>query len=192
MNDKTPTLVIWFLEHVCPGDNHALAGDLIERFQQGKTRKQVLVAFVVAVPREMIRHWPYFGYATAGTALPLFLFDTARRTSALLHWWALPFPLSLIVWEFVPRFVLALAALPVLAVGLKINRSLHWLDLFRTAVFNLILITLAEPLNNFLMKQPALVRRIDSYHVVSIILVSTFLISAWLGCRRPARSALLV
>jgi PadR family transcriptional regulator PadR len=31
-----PEKAIWFLQHACPGDNEALAGDLIERFRQGR------------------------------------------------------------------------------------------------------------------------------------------------------------
>lgn len=54
MNNRTtnpPESAIWFLRHACPGDNEALAGDLIERFREGQTRgwfwKQVLIAFAV-------------------------------------------------------------------------------------------------------------------------------------------------
>ena len=47
-----PKCAIRFLQNVCPGDNEALTGDLIERFREGQTRawfwKQVLIAFSLA------------------------------------------------------------------------------------------------------------------------------------------------
>lgn len=93
---------------------------------------------------------------------------------------------------------LALAALPILAAGLAIERSFRWVSLFRAALINLTLITLSHYSIDFL---PWLVRPVpgDPYHgfliipgIAQVVLsFSTFLFAAWLGCvsinARPAR-----
>ena len=93
-----PKGAIWILKHLCPGDNEALTGDLIERFREGQRRgwfwKQVFIAFAVGILGEMRSHWPHFCYAIAGTAMPALLGKTIEAAPALLHWWVLPWPLS--------------------------------------------------------------------------------------------------
>src|SRR5579862_2947574 len=109
MNDRKcnpPRRAIWFLRNVCPGDNEALTGDLIERFREEQKRgwfwRQVLIAFAVGVLGKVREHWPHFFYAIAGTAMLPFLGNAARGVPAILHWWALPWPWSQLVLEQSP------------------------------------------------------------------------------------------
>ena len=195
-----PGRAIWLLQNMCPGDNEALTGDLIERFREGQSRgwlwRQVLIALGVAVLGEIRRHWPYFCYAIAGTAMPAFLRGTVVRVPVFLDWWVLPWPWSQIVFEQVPTALLALAALPALAGGLVINGEFRWVSLFRTAVINLALITLGHYLLGYLDTFPWLSRPVaGDPHLRKILIMppafavllffSSFLVSAWLGCVSP-------
>ncbi len=201
-----PRLAIWWLRHACPGsDNDALAGDLIERFREGQTRgwfwMQVLIAFAVGVLGEIRLHWPHFCYAIAGssvialsggTAMPAILWKNVQGAGFWLHWWTFPWPLSQLVLELGPTALLALAALPVLAAGLAINRAFRWVSLLRTGVINLALITLGHISLDFL---PWLYRPVpgdpDSRDLIIsggvqvLLFFSTFLAAAWLGCLSP-------
>jgi hypothetical protein len=192
-----PKLAIWWLRHACPGsDDDALTGDLIERFREGQTRRwfwtQVLIAFAVGVLGETRRHWPYFCYAIAGTAMPAILWKSVVGARLRLHWWTLPWPWSQLVFELSPTAILALAALPALVAGLVINREFRWNSLLRTAVINLALITLGNYSLDFL---PWLLRPVpgDPHHmflifskvVVGVLFFATFLIAAWQGCMPP-------
>jgi len=192
-----PKRAIWFLQNACPGDNEALAGDLIERFHEGQTRgwfwKQVLIAFAIGVRGEIRRHWPHVCYAIAGTAMPAFLWTAVEGIPRVLHWWALPWPWSQIILEFSRTALLALAALPALAVGLAIKREFRWASLLRTGAINIALIMTGHYLLDIF--RPWLSRPIpgDPYHGVLIIpgflqmllFFSAFLVAAWLGCRPP-------
>jgi hypothetical protein len=193
------------LRHARPGgDNDALTGDLIERFRDGQTRgwfwRQVLIAIAVGVLGGIRRHWPYFCYAIAGTAMPAILWKSISNAAGphplgfWLHWWTLPWPLSQLVLDLSPPALLALAALPALAAALVINRSFRWISLLRTGVINLALITLDYYL--FELLRPWLTRSVPGhpYHYVFVVpwvlqmlgAFSVFLVSAWLGCR-PSR-----
>ncbi len=143
-----PGLAIWWLRHACPGSNDALTGDLIERFREGQTRgwfwRQVLIAFIVSVLGEIRRHWPHFSYAIAGTVLLLFFWDAPalRHVRGWFHWNNLPWPwVQLQALPSRRPALLALAALPILAAGLVIERSFRWASLARTAAINPALIT---------------------------------------------------
>ena len=204
-NGKTnpPKRAIWFLQHACPGDNEALAGDLIERFREGQTRRwfwrQVFIAFILSVLGEIRRHWPHVWYAIAGTVVTWCFWDAhALRHVPGPHWSDLPWPWSQLAFELSRPALLALAALSILATGLAIERSFRWVSLLRTAVINLTLITLGHYSIDFL---PWLLRPVpgDPDHkfliipgVAQVVLsFSTFLLAAWLGCvsinARPAR-----
>jgi hypothetical protein len=146
-----PGLAIWLLRHACPGnENDALIGDLIERFREGQTYRwlwrQVLIAFAVGVLAEMRRHWPHFCYAIAGTAMTWFFWDAnvLKLVPGWLHWRNLPWPWSQLAFELSRPVLLALAALPALAVGLVIDRSFRWGSLLRTGAINLALIMLGH------------------------------------------------
>ena len=193
-----PRLAIWWLRHAWPSSyNDALTGDLIERFREGQTRgwfwRQVFIAFAVGVLGEIRRHWAYFCYAIAGTAMPAILWKSVHSAGFWLHWWALPWPWSQLVLELSPTALLALAALPALAAGLAINRAFRWGSLLRTGVINLTLITLGHYLLDVF--GPWLSRPVpdDPHHrfliippVVQVLsFFSTFLAAAWLGCLSP-------
>jgi hypothetical protein len=194
-----PKGAIWFLQHLCPGDNEALTGDLMERFREGQTRgwfrRQVFIAFAIGIMGEIRSHWPHFCYAIAGTAMPLFLSESVRRAGIPFHWWTLPWPWSQLVMEMSATALLALAALPILAVGLEITRAFHWLSLLRTALINLTLLTLGPYLLDVDVC-PWLWRPVpgDAYYrrylivppELQVLLVfSTFLAAAWIGCLPP-------
>lgn len=205
-----PMLAIWLLRHARPGgDNHALTGDLIERFREGQTRgwfwRQVLIAFAVGVPGEIQRHWPHFCYAIFGTAaiagagmtaVPAVFWKSVQGAGLWLHWSSWPWPWSQLVFELSPTALLALAALPALAAGLVIHRAFRWVSLLRTGVISLALITLGHYALDFL---PWLSRPVpgDPYSrdliisggVQVLLFFSTFLAAAWLGCPATRVSA---
>ena len=198
MSDKSnpPKAAVWFLQTLCPGDNEALIGDLIERFREVQSRgwfwKQVVIAFCVGVLGEIRSHWPHFCYATAGVVLPAFLWQTVNRVPFLLDWRAIPWPWSQVILELSRPALLALAALPVLAAGLAIRGEFRWASLLRTGVINLTLITLDKYLRDFL--GPWLSRPVPgnpNHRYLSppefwlLLFFSTFLIAAWLGCLSP-------
>ncbi len=66
MNSKgsqPPTLAVWLLRHLCPkGNDDALTGDLFERFGERQSDgwfwRQVLIAILVGVSKELRVHWP--------------------------------------------------------------------------------------------------------------------------------------
>jgi len=192
-----PGLGIWLLRHACPGNhNQALTGDLIEKFRQGRSHgwfwKQVLIAIAVGVLGEVQRHWPHFSYAIAGAAMPGFFWESVLGVRSVVHWYALPWPWSQLVFEWSPQALLALAALPVLAAALLINGSFHWISLLRTGVISVALITLLHYLPDAF---PWLLRPVAGKpHFRTLIIepvfvfFSIFLVSAWLGCRSPRQA----
>jgi hypothetical protein len=196
-----PRLAIWWLLHACPGShNDALTGDLIERFREGQTRgwfwRQVLIASAVGVLGEIRRHWPVFSYAIAGPVMT-WLFGGAhalRRLPDWLHWSKLPWPWDQLVFELSRPALGALAALSVLAAGLVIQRSFRWVNLLRTGVINLALITVWHYSIDLF---PWLLRSVagDPHHktlrfpdVALVLWLSMFLVAAWPGCRSPRRA----
>jgi hypothetical protein len=72
MMKRTPFLPTWLLKHLgCSSDNHAVLGDLSERYQQGQTAawywKQTLVAIIVSAFDEVRGHkWLTFRYVLVG------------------------------------------------------------------------------------------------------------------------------
>ena len=188
-----PRLALWWLRHACPGSNDALTGDLIERFREGQTRgwfwRQVLIAFAVGVLDETRRHWAQFCYAIAGAVMPdVVPWKIVDRFP--LNWSRLPWPWSQLVFDLHVIFLLALAALPVLAAGLVINGAFRWISVFRTGLINLALITLRYYLFDFLAPWLSRPAPGDPYHrflIVPLELSSffIFLVAAWLGCPPP-------
>jgi hypothetical protein len=189
-----PKGAIWFLQHLCPGDNEALTGDLIERFREGQTRgwfwRQVFIAFAIGILGEIRSHWPHFCYALAGTVMSVFLWQSVRRAGIPIHWWTLPWPWSQLVMEMSATAILALAALPILAVGLEITRAFRWLSVLRTGAINLALLTLCHYLRDLCPSRPV---PGDPYHwhliipaeLEVLLFFSTFLAAAWIGCVTP-------
>jgi len=168
-------------------------GDLIERFLEGQTRgwfwKQVLIAFAVGVLAEIRLHWPHFCYAIAGGIVTSLISSDplVKRLPDWLHWSALPWPWDQLVFELSRPVLGALAAaLSVLAAGLIIDRSFHWVSLVRTGAINLALITLGRYLVSL---SPWLLRSDHKFRGVALVLwFSMFLIAAWLGCVPPRQS----
>jgi hypothetical protein len=196
-----PRRAVWFLQHACPGDNEALAGDLIERFREGQTRgwfwRQVLVAFLVSVLGEIRRHWPHVCYAIVATVLTWFFWDARvlRPVPRWLHWSDLPWPWSQIALELSRPALLTLAALSILGAGLVIERSFHWVSMLRTGMFSLALL----PFSHYSIDLfPWLLRPVpgDQNHkfliipgvVVLVLSFFRFLVAAWLGCVSPRRT----
>lgn len=196
-----PRAAVWLLGHARPGSqNQALTGDLVEKFREGRSHgwfwKQVLIAIAVGVLGEVRRHWPYFSYAIAGAAMPAFLWKTVEGSPFFLHWWVLPWPWSQLVFEVSRPALLALAALPVLAAALAINGAFRWVGLLRAAMINLAFITLGHYLLGVLDAFPSLRRPVPGNPklftilimpppVMELLIFSTFLVSAWLGCMSP-------
>ena len=182
MSDKEsnpPKGALWFLQNVCPGDNEALTGDLIEKFREGQTRgwfwRQAGVACAVCVLGEIRGHWPHLCYAITGTAAPMFLWTTVQSAGLWLHWWIMPWPWSQLILDLSPTVLLALAVLPILAAGLLINGTFRWSSLFRTGVINLALITFGHYLSDVFQG----LRHKILPELQVLIFFSTFLIAAW-------------
>jgi len=187
------------LRHACPStDKEALTGDLVEKFLRGRSQgwfwRQVLIAIAVGVLTGIRRHWPHFSYAIAGTVMPLFLGKTVYRAMFLVHWWAMPWPLSMTVHELSPAFLLALAALPVLAIALLIDGTFRWISLLRTGMINLVLVALRHYMIDIFpgLLQPApgnpQYKVLISPVVTILLFFSAFLVSAWLGCLPPRKA----
>lgn len=196
-----PRLALWWLRHMCLDDNNeALTGDLIERFQEGRTRgwfwRQVFIVWTYKVWGAIWRRWSFFFYAAAGAvAMSLFSYDhTLGKVSAWLDWSELPWPWSQIAFELSSPAIVTLATLPILALGLVIEHSFRWAYIFRTWFINFLLIALDHYSIDLF---PGLLRSIpgDPYHKILVIpgvvqvllLASTFLVAAWLGCPMTGR-----
>ena len=193
-----PRSAIWLLRRVFPGShNQALTGDLIEKFREGRSHgwfwKQVFIAIAVAVVGEVRGHWPHFSYAIAGVAMHMFLGKTVLGVRSIVHWYALPWPWSQLVFEWSPEALLALAALPVLAAALAISGAFRWVSLLRTGMISLALFTLIHYLPDAF---PWLERPVpgNPYLRTPIIepvflFFSAFLVAAWLGCVSPRQAS---
>ncbi len=201
---QPPNLAVWFLQHLCPGDNEALTGDLLERFHEGKTRgwlwRQVLFAFAYSVLGKVRRYGPHLCYAIAGTVLPVFFWKTFYQgVPNFLHWYVLPWPWSMLVFELSQTALLAWTVLPVLAVGLMIRREFRWTSLLRTGVVNPALLVLSRYsiyLFPWLLRPgPRLIHQASAHSQINFLIIppifvlllsfSAFFVSAWLGCRLP-------
>lgn len=190
---KPPDLALWCLHHLVQGQHReALTGDLIEKFQEGATRKwfwkQVLIACFTDFIGEVRRRWALFWYAIAGTIAICFLPPSLPDpVSFWFHWSNFPWPLSQFIFEMSTPTLVSLAALGILAGGLAIQRSLRWSFLLRTWIANLSLITLVHFTIGSI---PLLLRPVpgDPYHRILIIPAAiqvlitaiTFLVAAWI------------
>jgi hypothetical protein len=108
-----PGRATWLLQHLCPDDNEALTGDLIEKFREGRNCawfwRPVFIAFAVNVLVAIRRRWPCLCYAIAGTAMFALFWRAIERLPVPLQWWALPWRYGQLSFIELP----ALAALPV-------------------------------------------------------------------------------
>ncbi len=203
-----PSRAIWFLQHMCPGDNEPLTGDLIEKFREGRTRgwfwRQVFVAFAVSVLVAIRRHWPCLCYAIAGTPMPDGLFRAADGVPVwphvLFQWATLSqrYGGQRFFGEIFVQY-LVLEALPLYALALAINRQFRWPIVFRTGVINVVLLAFGQWLfqwstdvldtfqsttipieyRHFLWLMP-----LEPY-LWRLLFFSIFLVSAWLGRISP-------
>lgn len=199
---EPPRLASWLLQRVRPhgDDSGALAGDIVESFREGKTGawfwRQVLIAYWESSFAGIRNRWPLYSYAIAGTIMPAFLSELARSSSRILPWWAVPWPLSQLIFEQLPVAMLALAALPALGVALLINGEFRWASIFRTGLTNLVLLILV-----FYALLPLIARPLPGNPYVRTVAIPgvlqmigfgfLFLMSASLGCRgsRPKTTA---
>jgi hypothetical protein len=127
--------------------------------------------------------------------MPAFLWKSVEHAPGFLHRWAPWWPWSRFILEWSRDALLALAALPILAVALVINGAFRWVSLLRTGVIYLALIALEHyPLVYLLDLVPWLGRPVAGNPQVMVLIptafqmllsFSTFLFSAWLGCRSP-------
>lgn len=192
MRDKKsdpPRSAIWFLRHACPGSNNeALAGDLVERFREGRSRgwfwKQVLIAIAVGVFAATRRQWPQVCYAIAGTTTLLLFAHTIQGARHIVPSWVLPWPFSMLVDDLTPDVLLALAALPALAVGLLLNGTFRRVSLLRTWEISILLSAIHLYLVFFVTTGPFLIPVLLWVSVYFFIL----LVSACVGCWSPRRS----
>ena len=121
-----------------------------------------------------------------------------RPVPAWLHWRDLPWPWSQLAFEMGETYLVALAALSMLAAGLLIERSFRWIFLLRTAAINLSLITLVHFLPDALPQQwwsrPIPGNPFERSFIIPIpvqflwVPMLIFLVSAWLGCRSPRQA----
>jgi hypothetical protein len=207
-NSDPPKAALWLLQHARPGgDNDAFTGDLVERFREGQTEgwfwKETFFALAVRLLGAILRHWPYFAYALAGTALQtLYLSHALEELPRWLHWQTLPWPWSQIALELSRTIACALAALPFLAVGLAIDRSFRWSYLLRTATICMAVILIVhfvpyycpwlfQPLpGNSNLRRPIIPFFFPVWLAATdgpkdgteVFQCLYFLISAWLGC----------
>jgi hypothetical protein len=101
----TPRLANWMLEHLTlGGSNDALAGDLEEEFEHGRSLgwywRQVLAAIVFGCGRQLRDHWSAgaFSVLWAVTATPAYflLLLKMRGLGFIGSAWRLPWPYSMI------------------------------------------------------------------------------------------------
>ena len=191
-----PKLAVWLLQHAYPkSHNQVLTGDLVEKFREGKSRgwfwKQVLIAFAVALLAGVRRRWPHFSYALAGAGIYAFRPKPFFILRGIVHWYALPWPWSQIVFEWTPVALVALAALPILAATLAFNGAFRTVSTLRTGMLSLALVTLVHYLPNAF---PAVCRPMPGSSFVKVFMVPNgqvylffcaFLVSSWLGCSSP-------
>jgi hypothetical protein len=121
--------------------------------------------------------------------MPMFFGKTVLGVRSVVHWYALPWPWSHLVFEWCPQALIALAALPVLAAALAISGAFRWVSLLRTGMISLALFTLIHYLPDAF---PWLLRPVaGNPHFRTLIIEPVFvffwafLVSAWLGCLSP-------
>lgn len=142
--------------------------------------RQVFLAMAVNVLVQMRRYWPHFLYAVIGTEMPRLLGDSV---------YALPWPLSLFVFALSPFPIYALAALPVLGIGLAIQGMLRWRSLLWTGALSLVLVGIGVHSIAFpaLFQPVSADRLLYTTRVLPIFMLvlgySSYFVSAWLGCR---------
>jgi hypothetical protein len=192
-----PRLGIALLRHGCAGRyNEALVGDLIEKFRSGQTRgwfwRQVVIALAISALGKSRKYWPYVCYASMGVIISFFAdADTLRQVPRWLRWSDLPWPISQLAFELSRSGLLALAALSILAVGLVIEQSFHWVSLLLTGLLSLTFIALGHYSIDFF---PWLLRPVadDRFHRSDLIVPGSiqvllsfcaFLMAALLGCQ---------
>jgi hypothetical protein len=142
---EPPATATWLLEHFSPGKrNEALAGDLLEEFQNGRTAgwywSQVLVAVALGWFRHSLAHPSVFVFAALWSiAAPSWyvLTDKIQNDLTVFNQWAcsLAFPWSMIGYFGWPltaalSFIWMGAALYLLS-QICITRNLHHLQLKR-------------------------------------------------------------
>ena len=103
-----PRLAAWMLLHLTPGErDEALAGDLLECFRAGRSRKwywrQVLAAIAIGWIGSLFRHWPVLFYAaTWATLSPAWQLFITRLHHTGNYWigpiWRLPWPWSTVCY----------------------------------------------------------------------------------------------
>jgi len=119
-----------------------------------------------------------------------------RQITGLPFNWYLCHGLVAALFELRVPTIVALAALPILAAALLINGTFRWLSVLRTGMITLALIALGHFMPDAF---PWLLRPVEgSNHqfkefifprvVMMALFFSSFLVSAWLGCRSPERA----
>jgi hypothetical protein len=147
-NRRPPALALWLLTRLCA---NVITGDILERFEEGRSRawvwRQALVAIFVGAASQWKLRWTDFFVAATGTALVGFPWELVLRTSPFksisplyrfMSWGAgLPWPLDapfFAIGEFVPSgidLVMALMVFPLLVVVSLVLRNLRPANLIR-------------------------------------------------------------
>lgn len=186
-----PRAAVWLMRHLCRGrDVEALAGDLIERFGEGRSRgwfwRQTGIAIAVGADGEVRRRWPEVSFAIAGTLVAVFQGKAFAGAKFMVSWWMMPWPWSILWFDGVQIGLPVATALPVLAAGLLMNGRFGWMSLARTWVLSVALLVACQ----YLLGEVAALRVLGLPMVVASLLAG-----ARFGCaitRRgePRRAAL--
>lgn len=184
MNRQPPRLATWLLRH-----REALAGDLLERYNEGESDRwfwrQVLTAILV-------NNWPQIVFSIAGA--PTLWFCGGRFLEIILSpplvartWYfalgGLQWTEPLVYDQVLRSAAAALMIQPILAVALLLGRAFRWASLVRT----------------FLVSTPLIAATVFLWIITGIassafyvpLILCSLLISARIGCRPtfPDRTA---
>lgn len=184
---QPPKFAVWLLRHCYGEQQEALAGDLVETFAEGRSRRWFWRQTFIALGARM---WPQFCYAIAGVVTPvLFVPGVMRRAAATLPWWNLPWPFSMLVFDLGQSLLATLPALAVLAVALVVSGRFSRRSLLRTAMFSAAVIGLAHYGGAAIANHPSAPRGAPGPGVAmlaALLYFASLLGASHIGCNRPA------
>jgi hypothetical protein len=142
-------LAVWLLWRLYRKRNReAIAGDLIERFREGRSKgwfwRQVLVAILVGASSQLRMLWTEICLAVAGTALiwifPWWQVFPGEALTTSTNWGIR------LAWLIGIEIVTALIVLPLFAVLFRVRRTFSWANLLRVFCVSTVLFTAGESL----------------------------------------------
>ena len=158
MKSNPPKLGLWMLQHVCPGSNEELIGDLLETYAEGRSKawfwRQVLIAIAVGT----LRLRPHLVYAITGTIMLAAIGRTLSQSHLMMQLWVwsrgLQSPLQHVVF-ICQSTLLGLLVLPLWAGVLRLNHTFGWLCFMRTGAISIPLFLIGDLLT-FVWSHPAM------------------------------------